>query len=94
MPSLDDQEELLSSTEVDESLMGDEKQWHSRELESGKRTKKNKYVSAFKSCWRLIDTLMLLVIIGLLLLLRSKSVESSSNKWQVGGDFTGAGPIR
>jgi hypothetical protein len=70
MSVTDDQEELLSSTEVDESLMGDEKQWYSPELETGKRSKTNTFTIAFRSYRWLIDTFLVLVIIGLLLLLR------------------------
>lgn len=91
MSLTDDQEELLSSTEVDESLMGDEKQWHSQELQTRKRSKMNAFMIAFESYRWLVDTILVLVIIGLLLLLWSLRQQSPSSSWQVGGDFTGAG---
>jgi hypothetical protein len=90
MSVTDDQEELLSSTEVDESLMGDEKQWYSPELETGKRSKTNTFTIAFRSYRWLIDTFFLLVIIELSLLLRHQWKKSPSSSWQVGGDFAGA----
>jgi hypothetical protein len=91
MPVTDEQEELLSSTEFDESLMGNEKQWSSPELETGKRSKTNIFTIVFRSYRWLIDTFLLFVIIGLSLLLRHQWKKSPSSSWQVGGDFTGAG---
>jgi hypothetical protein len=91
MSVTDDQQELLSSTEVDESLMGDKKQWRSPEFETVKWSKMNTFMVAFRSYRLLIDTFLLLVIIGLLLLLRGQWKKSPSSSRQVGGDFTGAG---
>jgi hypothetical protein len=92
MSITDDQEELLSITNVDELLMGDEKQWCSPGLETGRRLKRNKFTIAFGSYRWLIDVFLLFIIAGLLLLLRNQSKESPSSSWQVGGDSTGAGP--
>jgi hypothetical protein len=82
---------MLSSTEVDEPLMGEEKQWCAPELETRKWSKTNKFAIAVESYRWLIDAFLLLVIIGLLLLLRAQREKSPSSSWQVGGDFTGAG---
>lgn len=90
----DDHEESLSSTEVEESLMGDEKQWHSSNMAARRRSRRSKFISAFKTVKFFIDTFLLLVVIGLLLLLREQRNEMTEPgaSWQVGGDYTGAGP--
>lgn len=92
MPITDHQEELISSTDVDQLLVDDEKQWYSPGLETGRRLKRNRLTIVFGSYRWLIDAFLLFVITGLLLLLRDRSKESPSSSWQVGGDFTGAGP--
>ena len=98
----DDQEELLSSTEVDESsLMGeDEKQqeqWCSAEQlqkrdQRSRSKRKNIFATVLGSYRWLIDIFLLVVIVGLLILLRDQYKKSSSPETlrQVGGDFTGA----
>jgi len=92
MSIADDQERLLSSTNADELLMSDEKQWCSPGLETGGQLKRNRFMIAFGSYRWLIDVFLLFVITGLLLLLRNQSKEIPSSSWQVGGHFTGAGP--
>ena len=87
----DDREHLLSCMEA-ESLMGEEKQWTSPEIETGRRSNRNKFTNTFRSYWRLLDTFLVLVIILLLIMLRDQWKRSPSALWQVGGDFTGAGP--
>ena len=89
--STDDQEKLLSSNEIHEASMDDEKQWHSLELDAGRRLKANKFTMAFGSYRWLIDAFLILVITGLLLLLHDQSKDSPGSI-QVGGDSTGAGP--
>ncbi|PMD42849.1 hypothetical protein L207DRAFT_424172 [Hyaloscypha variabilis F] len=89
--STDDQEKLLSSNEIHEASMDDEKQWHSLELDAGRRLKANKFTMAFGSYRWLIDAFLILVITGLLLLLHDQSKDSQGSI-QVGGDSTGAGP--
>ncbi len=85
----EDHEEDLSSTEVDESLMGDEKGWNSQ-----RRSKRRTCVEVVKSYRWMLDTFLLLIIIGLLLLLRRDWADHGFPKSssQLGGDFTGAGP--
>ena len=98
-----DQEELLSSTDVDDSSILDdhhpEKQWHTIDLESSsnqhaKRTKIQICVVLFRRYRWLIDTFLLLVNISLSLLLVRNFWEAAPNSspWQVGGDFGGNGP--
>lgn len=91
VPVVDEHEESLSSTDVDESLMGDEKQWCSPELETGRRQSKRRVlITKFKSYRWIIDTSLLLIITALLLLMRAEWKEAPTSSWQVGGDFTGA----
>lgn len=86
-----DHDESRSSTEVDESLVGDDHHWPTKR----KRRSRNGCISALKSYRGLIDTFLLLVIITLLaiLVLRNEAVPVSAQTRQVGGDYTGAGPI-
>lgn len=87
-----------SSTEVGDSLIGeDEKQWDNIDLEDARsrhrRTAGERIAAALAAArshrW-LIDTLLLVVILGLLLLLHARGRPHAS--WQVGGDYTGEGP--
>jgi len=101
---LEDQEELLSSTDVDDSSVSgghhhDEKQWHNVDLEASpqkhaKRTMTQACVVLFRRYRWLVDTVLLLVNISLSLLLVRNFWEAapSSTPWQVGGDFGGNGP--
>ncbi|KAJ9149473.1 hypothetical protein NKR23_g4354 [Pleurostoma richardsiae] len=89
----DDPEESMSNTEVDESLMGDEKQWHPSGTDRRQRRKSTILMSLRSYRW-LIDAAFLLVIVALLalLLLQERRRDASSASWQVGGDYSGAGP--
>ncbi|KAK6836933.1 hypothetical protein PG989_006638 [Apiospora arundinis] len=97
----EDKDDPRSSTEVDESVMGDEKHWrrhddnecshchHSLEEESTTR----KYMTRFRRYRWIVDTLLLCVNISLsLLLVRDFWREKSVSTIQVGGDVTGLGP--
>ncbi|TPX11708.1 uncharacterized protein E0L32_007687 [Thyridium curvatum] len=86
-----DHEESLSMTEVDESLMGDEKPWAQQ---GGRRSRETKsWLAAFRSHRWLIDTSLLVVILVLVLLLhRERRKDPSTTPQQVGGDFGGNGP--
>jgi hypothetical protein len=91
--SSDDHEELLSSTEVDESVVGEEKPWYTAKEEARRRSRTSKLVSTLRSYRWLIDFSLLLVILGLLVfLLLGQRRDSRVPHWQVGDDFTGAGP--
>ncbi|KAI7913220.1 hypothetical protein M9X92_009587 [Pyricularia oryzae] len=92
--NIDEHDDGRSSTEVDESLMGmDEEKHYSRRdhmLPSRRpKTLAAKLLAPFKSGRWLIDTALLLVIIGLLVKDKWKEV---GNPWQIGGDITGVGP--
>lgn len=86
-----DHDESLSMTEVDESLMGDEKPWAQQ---GGRRSRETKsWLAAFRSHRWLIDTSLLVVILVLVLLLhRERRKDPSTTPQQVGGDFGGNGP--
>lgn len=83
-----DQEELLSETDVEE---GHEKQWHSDEKPTRRRGKARQSWATLKAHRGLIDTSLLLVIIGLLSLLLLRRPQQPETI-QIGGDYMGAGP--
>jgi hypothetical protein len=90
---LDDHDEAGSNTEVEDSLMGDEKKWHDGEYQrsqSPQRRKRNRCVSALWSGRWFLDTILLFAILGLLV--RQQLRIPKGNKWEVGGDFTGVAP--
>ncbi|KAK0629492.1 hypothetical protein B0T17DRAFT_525637 [Bombardia bombarda] len=80
----------LSNTEVDESLMGDEKQWYQHQQTRRPSSKTSKVRSLWRSYRWIIDTSLLLIILGLLA--RDQLRQPAVNKWDFGGDFTGVGP--
>ncbi|KAK4210916.1 hypothetical protein QBC37DRAFT_291445 [Rhypophila decipiens] len=92
LDELDKYEEARSSTEVDESLMGDEKQWHKQQphQQSGSRSMRSRIMSVLWSARWFVDTLLLLAILGLLV--RDQMRKPEVNQWDFGGDFTGVGP--
>ncbi|RDW69901.1 hypothetical protein BP5796_08298 [Coleophoma crateriformis] len=87
---LDDHDDS-SITEVEESLIGDEK----GELRERYRlkSKRSKCCAMLKKARWVVDTVLLLVIVGLLL--RQQSQKTSfpkTSEHEVGGDMTGVGP--
>lgn len=92
----DDKEDPRSSTEVDESVLGDdEKPWRTREGRHGGRreTTTQRYLAKFRRYRWIIDTLLLLVNISLsLLLVRNVWGDTAVARFQVGGDVNGLGP--
>ncbi|ORY65118.1 uncharacterized protein BCR38DRAFT_340790 [Pseudomassariella vexata] len=72
--------------------MGDEKHWQNEDFKGRLRSKRNTLVMVIGSVRLFVDCLLLLIIAALLLLLWEQWKETSSGSWQVGGDFTGAGP--
>lgn len=96
LPLADDYDGSEVSTEVDEALMSDEHQWHSKALESAKYRRHNTWTSKLRSYRWLVDTFLLFIILMLLviLLLRNDSREGwRGSGLQIGGDYKGAGPI-
>jgi len=90
-----------SATEVDESLMGDEKQWHSIDLSGEQSTRARSWKRAKATLRRyrwLIDTMLLLTNIGLslglslLMYYQFEDAKFPASVRQIGGDFSGAGP--
>ncbi|KAM7196215.1 protein of unknown function (DUF3328) domain containing protein [Rhypophila sp. PSN 637] len=92
LDELDKYEEGRSSTEVDESLMGDEKPWHKQHphQQSGSRSMRSRIIPVLWSARWFVDTLLLLAILGLLV--RDQMRKPEVNQWDFGGDFTGVGP--
>lgn len=85
---LEDHDEAGSNTEVDESLMGDEKKWHEHDFQTQrKRSARCRVISALRSG---ANTLLLLAILGLLV--RQQLQTPPRNQWDFGGDFTGVAP--
>lgn len=83
-------DESLSHTEVDESLLGDDKQiWHDKDLQRSK-SRRSRFFALLKSCRWMIDTSLLLVILGFLV--RDQWRSKPTTQWQIGGDLTGVGP--
>lgn len=82
----------LSTTEVGDSLMGDEKQWDVEDFQSRTRkSKRSTCMSILRSSRFFVDTILLLVILGLLL--REQWQKGSvSGGMEVGGDITGVRP--
>lgn len=77
-----------SSTEVDESLLGDEKPWNRDDLHT--RTRRRTFWSRLGR-WRwVVDTTLLLVILGFVA--RDQLRPTQQYTMDYGGDFTGVGP--
>lgn len=95
--AVEDTEELLSSTEVDDldcELAIEEKQWHAIGREAQKKKSRTRAcLAGFRRHRWLVDTLLLLINISLsMLLVRDVWQEKSVGTIQIGGDVTGAGP--
>ncbi|KAI1326263.1 hypothetical protein F5Y16DRAFT_422012 [Xylariaceae sp. FL0255] len=89
VPLTDDQEKLLPKTQFPRSFTED---WRTTESRSEERTARRNLSSSLKSYLWFIDTALLLVISGLLLLLVIKDHSKQPSTWQVGGDYSGTGP--
>lgn len=87
---LDDHDDS-SITEVDESLMGDEKdaEFQTRYQRKSKRAT---CLSILKEARWFIDTVLLVFIVGLLLRSQSRDSIPKTSEHEVGGDLTGLGP--
>jgi len=104
MHDVDDHEELLSSTDVDESPAENEKSWRRRERDVEKGTSRRHLQPTSSTdtlSYRImIDTILLAVIICLLLvvLLREQNATptragmTAATSRQIGGDYTGGAP--
>ena len=83
-----------SITDVEESLMGHEKQMHVEEFQQRYTTKSKSMacLSILKEARWFLDTVLLLFIVGLLLRDQSQKTNLKTSEHEVGGDFTGVGP--
>jgi hypothetical protein len=84
---IEDHDEAGSNTEVDESLMGDEKKWQEQDFQT--RRKRPSLLKRILSVLRSgVNTLLLLVILGLLVVQQLRAAPTL----EVGSDFTGFAP--
>lgn len=98
-----DDHDNRSSTEVEEALMDEEKHWQSIDLDAEPKPNGRSWWKETKALLRryrwLIDTLLLLTNIGLslglslLMYYQFEDAKFPATTRQVGGDYTGAGPI-
>lgn len=89
-----DHDDARSSTEVDESLLEFGKNWQNEE-EPGRprrRTKERTCFPKLRSFRWVIDTALLIIILGLLIKDHRRQSGSQENKYETGGDFTGVHP--
>ncbi|CZT13679.1 uncharacterized protein RAG0_17371 [Rhynchosporium agropyri] len=89
---MDDQDDS-STTEVDESLMGDDKHLVAEEFRErySRRSKTTTYLSILKEARWFLDIGLLLVIIGILLRNQSQNRIPKTSEHEVMGDITGIG---
>ena len=89
-----DEQDDSSITEVDESLMGDEKLLTAEEFRQryARRTKRTSCLSILREARWFLDIGLLLVIIALLLRNQSQNAIPKTSEHEVGGDLTGVGP--
>lgn len=82
-----------SITEVEDSLMGDEKQITREEYRQRyTKSKRLSCLSILKEARWFLDTFLLLVIVGLLVRGQYRDSVPKNSEHEVGGDFTGVGP--
>jgi hypothetical protein len=85
-----------SSTEVDESLLGeDERQWsleqmHQHRLNKRRASRLSRVCTTLNSCRWIVDWTLLLVILGFVI--RGQMREPQLNPYDFGGDLTGVAP--
>lgn len=88
---LDDHDEAGSHTEVEDSLMGDEKKWRDQDdFHTAPRRRRNKVLSVLKTGQSYLNTVLLLGILAVLV--RQQLRIPSPERWEIGGDFTGVAP--
>lgn len=76
-----------SSTEVEESLIGGGDEKYARDFQRPPAKRRNGCLSLLNSSRWFVDTILLLVILGLLV--RDRMDKPSRNPWDFGGDLTG-----
>jgi len=82
-----------SITEVEDSLMGDEKHMHGEEYQMRYRqSKSTTCMTILKEARWFLDTFLLLVIVGLLVRGQWEASVPKTSEHEVGGDFTGVSP--
>jgi hypothetical protein len=81
-----------SITEVDESLIGDEKHMNDELRLRYTKKKRTTCLSILKEARWFVDTILLLVIVGLLWRGQQQQSIPKTSEHEVGGDITGVGP--
>jgi len=84
-----------STTEVEDSLIGDDREAHGGGLRKGGYMTKPKRItclSILKEARWFLDTALLLVIVGLLLRKQSYNSTPKTSEHEATGDFTGVSP--
>ena len=89
---LDDDHDDASTTEVEESLMGDQKQFELEEFQQNYTKRRSLCLSILKGAHWCLEVVLLLVIVGLLLRDQSQHDIPKTSVHDVGGDMTGCGP--
>lgn len=89
-----DEHDDLSITEVEDSLMGDQKRMDLEEFQQGymKKSKRRTCLSILDASRWIFEALLLLVITWLLLRDQSQKFNLNTSEHEVGGDMTGVGP--
>lgn len=95
IPTMEDREELLSNTEVEDSLMGDEEkgQWHrNNHLSSHEARRKRDTRNSHRWIMSTILQVLIVALLALILYRQQESKQPVSETPQVGSSFTGKGP--
>lgn len=89
-----DERDDSSITEVEESLLGDEKLMSAEEFRQryARKSKRTTCLSILKEARWFLDIGLLLIIIALLLRTQSQNFVPKTSENEVGGDMTGVGP--
>jgi hypothetical protein len=87
---LDDHDEAGSHTEVEDSLMGDEKKWRDQDFQTAPQRRRKRVLSVLKTGQSYLNTVLLLGILAVLV--RQQLRIPSPERWEIGGDFTGVAP--
>lgn len=83
--ALNNEDQDRSSSEADESLIGDKSEWQSAQ----RQTWRSRAWSRVTSNWWIIDTCLLLVILTLLV---EPRLQRTRNEFEFAGDLTGFAP--
>lgn len=94
LPSTEDREGLAENSDVDSFTVNRDKNWRSSDFTRLSQSKRRTVVSTLRDYWWIYTSGLLVLIVGLQLAVwhELRSYLSDSSR-QVGGDFTGMGPV-